>query len=662
MTSEPIRSLWSDEEAARHPGDLGLRVYTSRLLGRDKSLVLHGGGNTSVKVRARNILGDEEDLIYVKGSGWDLETIEEAGFTPLPLAHVRRLGALPSLTDAEMSSELLAQTRRAGAPAPSVESILHALLPAKFVDHTHADAFIAVSNTAGGSARLREIYGDLLVHIPYVMPGFDLARRCAETFPREQTAQTIGLALEHHGLFSFGATARESYERMIALARRAEDYLRARHAWQIRFEPAVAPAPPSAADLAGLRRELSATAGFPLLLVSSADERSAAFARRPDLARVAQQGPATPDHSIRTKRLPLLGRDVAAYAAGYRRYFDEHARRLPRPLVMLDPAPRVILDAEFGMMAAGRTANEAAIVGEVFSHTMDIIDRAEMLGGWEALPAGDIFAVEYWDLEQAKLQLRASRPPFVGEVAVVTGAASGIGKACVASLLKRGAAVVGLDLNPAVTRLDARRDYLGLECDLTDESATVAALGKAVRAFGGVDMLIANAGIFPPSVPIQDLATAQWRRVLGINLDASFVLLREAHALLRLAPNGGRVVIIGSKNVPAPGPGVAAYSASKAALNQLARVAALEWGRDRIRINSIHPNAVFDTGLWTPELIERRAKSYGLTVEAYKTNNVLKTEITSHDVAELAAEMCGPLFSKTTAAQVPVDGGNERVI
>jgi NAD(P)-dependent dehydrogenase (short-subunit alcohol dehydrogenase family) len=293
---------------------------------------------------------------------------------------------------------------------------------------------------------------------------------------------------------------------------------------------------------------------------------------------------------------------------------------------------------------------------------MDIIDRAEMLGGWEALPAGDIFAVEYWDLEQAKLQLRASRPPFVGEVAVVTGAASGIGKACVASLLRRGAAVVGLDLNPAVTRLDARRDYLGLECDLTDESATVAALGKAVRAFGGVDMLIANAGIFPPSVPIQDLATAQWRRVLGINLDASFVLLREAHALLRLAPNGGRVVIIGSKNVPAPGPGVAAYSASKAALNQLARVAALEWGRDRIRINSIHPNAVFDTGLWTPELIERRAKSYGLTVEAYKTNNVLKTEITSHDVAELAAEMCGPLFSKTTAAQVPVDGGNERVI
>lgn len=661
MNSASIRSLWNDADAARHPGDLGQRVYTSRLLGRDKSLVLHGGGNTSVKLRARNILGEDQELIYVKGSGWDLATIEEAGFAPLPLDYVRRLGGLPAMTDAQMSQELLTHTLRAGAPAPSVETILHALLPYKFVDHTHADAFISVSNTEGGLGRLREIYGDSLVYIPYVMPGFDLARSCAELFPRQRNPRTVGMALEHHGLFSFGETARESYERMIALVRQAEDYLQRKKAWQIPFDetPAALPHPLA---LAGLRRDLSAAAGFPVILSHSTDPRARAFALRPDLARVAGQGPATPDHSIRTKRIPMVGRDVGGYLAEYRRYFETNAAAAKRSLTMLDPAPRVILDPEFGLLASGRTAGDAAIVGEIYLHTIDIIARAEALGGWQALSPRDIFDVEYWELEQAKLLQKGSRPPFHGEVAVVTGAASGIGKACVASLLRRGAAVVGLDLNPEVARLHSRPDFLGLACDLTDERALVDALGRAVRAFGGIDLLVLNAGIFPASASIGTLATDQWRRVLGINLDASFVLLREAHPYLKLAPRGGRVVIIGSKNVPAPGPGAGAYSASKAALNQLARVAALEWGPDRIRINSIHPNAVFDTGLWTPEIIQLRAKSYGLSVEEYKTNNVLKTEISSHDVAEMAAEMCGATFAKTTGAQVPLDGGNDRVI
>ena len=662
MSPVPIRSLWSDEEAARYQGDLALRVYTSRLLGRDKSLVLHGGGNTSVKVRARNLLGDEEDVIHVKGSGWDLETIEEAGFPPLPLDYVKRLATLPVLSDAQMSNELLTHTLRAGAPAPSVETILHALLPYKFVDHTHADAFIAISNTPDGSARIREVYGDSLVYIPYVMPGFDLARSCAAIFPRERTPRTIGMALEHHGLFSFGDTARESYERMIDLVRRAEDYLRRNGAWQIPFETAPTPAAVPALALATLRRELSEVAGFPLLLASTGDERGRAFARRTDLARVATQGPATPDHSIRTKRVPMVGRDVKAYAAEYRRYFEEHAHRTGRKLTMLDASPRVVLDPEFGLLAVGKTVAETAIVAEVYAHTIEIISRAERLGGWAALSSADIFDVEYWELEQAKLQVKGTKPLFQGEVAVVTGAASGIGKACVASLLKRGAAVVGLDLNPSITSTFKRRDYLGIVCDLTDEASLRTALAQAVTAFGGVDMLVLNAGIFPPGAPIATLPTENWRRVLGINLDASFVLLREAHPFLKLAPKGGRVAVIGSKNVPAPGPGAASYSASKAALNQLVRVAALEWGKDGIRLNTVHPNAVFDTGLWTPEIIAQRAKSYGLSVEAYKTNNVLRTEITSHDVAELAAELCGPLFAKTTAAQVPVDGGNDRVI
>jgi rhamnose utilization protein RhaD (predicted bifunctional aldolase and dehydrogenase)/NAD(P)-dependent dehydrogenase (short-subunit alcohol dehydrogenase family) len=662
MNDNPVRSLWNDEEASRCRGDLGLRVYTSRLLGRDKSLVLHGGGNTSVKVREKNILGEEEDLLYIKGSGWDLETIEEAGFAPVRLPHLLRLAGLKTMTDSQMSNELLTHLTRASAPAPSVETILHALLPSKYVDHTHADAFISISNTRDGRKRIGEVYGDSVVYIPYIMPGFDLSRLCAEIFPREKTAKTIGMALEHHGLFSFGETARESYERMIGLVAQAEDYLRRNKAWQIAFAPRPLADKSIRQELAGLRYELSGVAGFPVLLLSRADERSLAFAQRDDLAKVSQQGPATPDHVIRTKRVPLLGRDGAAYTKQYRAYFDELAPQARPPLKMLDPAPRIVIDPAFGVAAVGRSAKDAAIAHDIYAHTMDIIARAELLGGWAALPAKDIFDVEYWELEQAKLAKSGRAPVFAGEVAVVTGAASGIGKACVDSLLQRGAAVVGLDIDPKITSLHQRPDFLGIACDLTNETAIGAALEQAVRGFGGLDLLVLNAGIFPKGCAIGQLDTETWRRVMAINLDSNLVLLREAHSLLKLAPQGGRVVVIGSKNVPAPGPGAAAYSASKAALNQLVRVAALEWGGDRIRLNSIHPNAVFDTALWSEEVLQSRAKAYGLSVDDYKRNNLLHAEITSRDVAELAAEMCGPLFAKTTAAQVPLDGGNERVV
>jgi NAD(P)-dependent dehydrogenase (short-subunit alcohol dehydrogenase family) len=270
--------------------------------------------------------------------------------------------------------------------------------------------------------------------------------------------------------------------------------------------------------------------------------------------------------------------------------------------------------------------------------------------------------VEYWDLEQAKARKAGKAPVFTGEIGLVTGAASGIGKACVEALLARGAAVIGLDINPAIADVFKRPDYLGLRCDVTNEAELSDALEAGVRAFGGLDIIVLNAGVFPPGTPIAALKLADWDRVMRVNLDANLSLLREAYPLLKAAPRGGRVGIVASKNVPAPGPGAAAYSASKAALNQLGRVAALEWGGDGIRVNMVHPNAVFDTGLWTEDVLANRAKHYGMTVEQYKTNNVLKVEVTSRDVAELVAEMCGPTFAKTTGAQVPVDGGNDRVI
>jgi len=674
-----MKSLWSDAEAGQYPGELGQRVYTSRLLGRDPSLVLHGGGNTSVKVRERNIVGDEEDILYVKGSGWDLETIQAAGFSPCRMSHLLRLARLQTLADLQMARELKSNLTNAAAPMPSVEAILHAILPAKYVDHTHADALIAVMNTAGGEDRIREIYGDRVVVIPYVMPGFKLARRCAELYPPQAGPATVGMVLMHHGLFTFGDTARAAYERMIELVTLAEDYLKKQGAWDVisapnRFEQEdregreesdrakLPDLPGLPVQISELRRSISLALGAPAILSMDPSPAGLAFARRPDIGVISQQGPATPDHVIRTKRVPMLGRDVAAYGAAYAIYFQPLAAALPTRPTMLDPAPRVILDPEFGLATVGRTARDAAIARDIYQHTIDIILRATALGGWRALPAPDIFEVEYWDLEQAKLKAGGAPPPFTGEVALVTGAASGIGRACVESLLQRGAAVVGLDIDPGITRRYARPDFHGIVCDLTREAEVTAALDGAVRAFGGLDMLVLNAGIFPKGCDIAGMTTELWRKVMAVNLDANFLLLRECHPLLKLSPQGGRVVVIGSKNVPAPGPGAAAYSASKAAVNQLARVAALEWGKDRIRINSLHPNMVFDTALWTPEILEARARHYGLSVAAYKTNNVLKVEIFSRDVAELAAAMCGPLFAKTTAAQVPVDGGNDRVI
>jgi NAD(P)-dependent dehydrogenase (short-subunit alcohol dehydrogenase family) len=448
---------------------------------------------------------------------------------------------------------------------------------------------------------------------------------------------------------------------MIELVTLAEKYLDSKRAWSISLNGSRTGGV-DADSQASLRRKLSDTAGVPLILKTVSNVRTLAFAQHSRVASMTQRGPATPDHVIRTKRIPMLGTDIERYVAEYGRYFGEHAPKAKEPKTMLDPAPRVVLDPGFGLAAAGRTAKDAAIVDEIYDHTIDVILRSEALGGFEALPAKDIFDVEYWDLEQAKLKKGGKPPAFAGEVAMVTGAASGIGKAAVAAFLARGAAVVALDLDAKIESLHSRPDFLGVRCDVTDDQQVLAAIARAVAEFGGIDMLVLNAGIFPASRRIADQPLDEWRKSMTVNLDANMLLLRACHPFLKLAPRGGRVVVIGSKNVPAPGPGASAYSASKAALNQLARIAALEWGADGIRINTLHPNAVFDTGLWTDEVLAQRAKQYGMTVDAYKKNNVLRTEVRSLDVAELAAEMCGPLFAKTTGAQVPVDGGNERVI
>jgi len=645
-------------------------VYTSRLLGADPSLVLHGGGNTSVKRDETTVTGRPERRLYVKGSGWDLATIERGGFSGMRLEPLLELATLEALDDVVMARELASMRLDSASPVPSVESILHAILPHRFVDHTHADAVVTLTNTVHGIDLVREVFGDDVAVLPYAMPGFDLARLAAQELPKMLGAQTIGLVLMNHGIFSFGDSARESYERMIALVTRAEDALRTRAP---RGVPAAqspgggqqTPAGTRSGDRlarARLRSELSAAAGLPMVLVSRHDPVASAFARASDVATVSQHGPATPDHVIWTKPTPLLGRDVEAFGAAYRNYFEAGAQRARTEVTMLDVAPRVILDPELGMLTAGLTAHGAQAVAEIYRHTIDIIRDAEALGGYRSLSPEDQFDVEYWDLEQAKVRRAAAPREQAGRVVLVSGAASGIGRACASRFLAEGAAVVGLDLASGIGETFDSPAWLGLQCDLTDPHAVSSALDAAVFAFGGVDAVVLNAGIFPLTQPLSELPAAEWRRVMAVNLDAAVELLRELHPLLRLAPNGGQVLVIGSKNVAAPGPGAVAYSSSKAALTQVARVLALEWATDRIRVNIIHPDAVFDTGIWTAELLADRAEHYGMTVEQYKRRNLLGVEITSDDVARLCVAMAGPTFAKTTGAQVPIDGGNDRVI
>ncbi|KRV51297.1 short-chain dehydrogenase [Wenjunlia vitaminophila] len=654
-----MRNRWNDAESGTSP--LQECAYGSRLIGGEPTLVLHGGGNTSVKTTVRDVTGAETEVLYVKGSGHDLASIQPAGFAPLRLARLRELLTLDALSDEQMVNELRCALLDASAPDPSVETLLHAVLPHPAVQHSHADAILSLTNLPNGEDVVREVFGDDVVVFPYVMPGFDLAALGARLWAEQGRPDTLGLVLLNHGLFSFGADTREAYARHIDLITRAERYLEARVTpVDTSAAPALPPVPRT--ELAELRRRISEAAGAPVIVSRQTDAATAAFVSRPDLAEVSTRGPLTPDHVIRTKLAPMVGSDVAGYADAYREYFGRHHQRRGTELTQLDPAPRVVLDPRLGMLTVGRRAKDADIARDIYQHTMQVIAAAEQLGGYQPASEEHIFDLEYWDLEQAKLRRAGSPPPFAGEVALVTGAASGIGRACVKALLDAGASVVGWDVADAVTDAFSGPEYLGQRLDVTDEDAVSAALDAVVERFGGLDMVVPCAGVFRSGMPVAELDPAAWRQSMAINADSVATLYRLAHPLLAASPRGGRVVLIASKNVPAPGPGAAAYSASKAAVTQLSRVAALEWAQDGIRVNVVHPDAVFDTGLWTPEIIAQRAASYGMDVDAYKRRNLLHTEVSSATVGAVVARLCSPEFAATTGAQIPVDGGSDRVI
>ncbi len=656
-----MTSLWDAKQAADCGKDLlKMRVYTSRLLGQDDSLVMHGGGNTSVKATVHDFFGEPVDVLYIKASGWDLATIKEEGFAPVRLDVLKRLATFERLSDTDMVTQQRAALLNPYAPTPSVEAILHAIIPFTFVDHTHADSVVAITNTPNGLEHIKNIYGDRVLIIPYVMPGFILAQRVYEMTKDLDWSKYDGIILLNHGIFTFADDAQVSYERMIKLVSQAKEYIAGKN---IIIKTAKRTQQEDLLGLARLRRAVSDVWGAAVIAKLDDNELALGFSNMDHVADIATRGTLTPDHVIRTKSKPvILGEDIEEsvkfYAQAYQSYFDRHAH--PQ-LKCLDRAPRWAIWPGQGFVSFGRSMADVGIINDIATHTIEAIQWSQYLGGWTVLSEKDIFEMEYWELEQAKILKNSKALPLQGKIALVTGAASGIGRACVDALVKDGACVAALDIRADIESLFKNSSIVGICCDVTQESQLMDALEKTVRHFGGLDIVISNAGIFPPSQTIEDMDERVWDKSLKINLTSHQQLIQGSIGFLELGIDP-TIIIVGSKNVPAPGPGAGAYSVAKAGLTQLARVAALELGSKGIRVNVLHPNQVFDTAIWTDEVLEKRARHYGLSVEEYKTNNVLHTEITSLDVAALACVMAAGAFLKTTGAQIPIDGGNERVI
>ena len=673
-----MKNLWDPEAVAQfEENTLQLRVYTSRLLGQNSDLVLHGGGNTSVKIQQTNLFGEAEDILYVKGSGCDLATIDEDGFTPLLLKTLRKLAALENISDVEMIRQQQMAKSNPDAPNPSVEALLHAIIPFDWIDHTHADAVVTLTNTPEGNELIRKIYGERLLLIPYVMPGFKLSRKVFEMTKKIDWTQFEGMILLNHGIFSFGDTALESYTRMIDLVSLAEDFLAKNSTLTNTAATESVPGKAELLKLACIRRKVSAIRGTGSLAQLNFSTEARTFAKLTNVKEIATRGPITSDHLIRTKSVPAIidpenpQRSLDEFSSAYKAYFERHTNGEQK---CLDSAPRWAVWPGHGTISFGANLTESGIVSDIAEHTVKAIQLAENLtsegssGRWQPVSEKHLFEAEYWVLQQAKLKSenvnqgeQKTTSEFQGKIAIVSGAASGIGLACARELFAQGAVVVGLDLNPEISKIFCEPGMLGLQCDVTDQKAVIEAVAETVRQFGGIDILVLNAGTFPAGQTIEEMGEQTWSRSLEINLTAPQQLLQACVPFLKEGLDPA-VVFMASRNVPAPGAGASAYSVPKAGQTQLARIAALELGKFGIRVNILHPDCVYDTGLWTPDALERSAKRYGLTVEQYKSRNILKIDVKTKEVARMVCAMSGAVFAKTTGAQIPIDGGSERVI
>ncbi|MBI2884736.1 MAG: bifunctional rhamnulose-1-phosphate aldolase/short-chain dehydrogenase [Candidatus Omnitrophica bacterium] len=675
-----MKHHWSPRAAAGLSARDAL-VYRSRLIGDEEALGLFGGGNTSTKCRAPDLSGALEDVLWVKGSGSNLKGCEPRHFAPLRLAPLQGLLARRQMSDDEMVACLERCLIDPKAPRPSVETLLHAFIPHPDIDHTHADAILALANTPNGAALVRRVLGPKLLWIPYIQPGFALSRRVAEAYRRNPDAE--GAVLEQHGLITWGSDGRISYGRTIAYVSRAERFLaqlRRRRVWSAAASRALPPAHREAlleAWLPILRHGISRQRKMHLAFWDDADVLEFVNARR--LPEVSRIGPATPDHMLRTKRLPLILRPVGPpstaaqeirrhldrYAAEHRRYF---ARYHQPGQTLQDPSPRVILMPGVGMLTTGKDATDAGMVATIYRHAMRIMRDATRAGGYTAVTAREAFGVEYWPLELYKLSLAPPEAELSREIVLITGATGGIGRAIAELLVNRGATVVVTDLSrraveqlaDALNRRAGRRRALGVALDVTREASIAQAFARARRVFGGLDAVVSNAGIAMVA-SIDRLSLQQWERSLAVNATGHFLVARAAVRWLRAQGLGGSLVFISSKNVPAPGKDFGAYSAAKAAETQLARVLAIENGEHGIRVNLVNPDGVFEgSGLWQT-IAPDRARSYGVAPQAlevfYQQRNLLRAKVLPSDVAEAVAFLISRRSAKTTGCFLPVDGG-----
>ncbi len=684
-----MQSRWSDDDAeaiVRHYAGLGvnrglaLRVYTSRLLGGDKRLVLHGGGNTSVKTLATDLVGDAVEVLCVKGSGWDMAAIEPAGLPAVRLAPLRRLRARDSLSDEDMVNFQRTNLIDAGAPNPSVETLLHAFLPHKYIDHTHSTAVLSLADQPDCAEACRAVYGRRMGLVPYIMPGFALAKKAAEIYEDDPTVE--GLILLKHGIFTFGETAREAYERMIAMVTLAEE--RVAGGRRRIFAPGALPERLAApAEIAPIVRgacaiadPASAGAYKRFVLDFRGDPAVLAYVNGAELTRYSQSGVATPDHTIRTKNYPLLVPPpttdglarfkaevvaaVARFASDYHAYFARQNARHDNKKRELDPLPRVVLVPGIGLFGLGRGARDAAIAADLAECTIETIAGAEAVGSFDSIPENDLFDIEYWSLEQAKLG-KGEEKPLAGQIAIVTGGGGTIGAATARLFGRNGAEVAILDRDGAAAETVAKSiggAAIGLACDVTAAGSVRAAFDAVCARFGGVDIVVSNAGAAWQG-RIGEVEDAVLRESFELNFFAHQTVAQNAVRIMLAQGTGGALLFNVSKQAINPGANFGPYGLPKAAELFLMRQYALDYGADGIRANAVNADRI-RSGLLTPEMIRSRAAARGVGETDYMAGNLLRREVTAEDVAQ--AFLHQALALKTTADVTTVDGGNINAI
>jgi rhamnose utilization protein RhaD (predicted bifunctional aldolase and dehydrogenase)/NAD(P)-dependent dehydrogenase (short-subunit alcohol dehydrogenase family) len=655
--------------------ELALRIYTTRLLGGDPKLVLHGGGNTSLKARICDRFGEEVEILRIKASGAEMAAIKAEGFPAIRLAPMRKLRALEAIADADLVAIERANLIDPAAPNPSVEIMLHAFLPHKFIDHTHARAVLRIIDQPDGEERCAAAFGGRLAFVPYLMPGFGLAKKAIEIF--ERTKPSVGLILSKHGIVTFGENAREAYERMIEMVTLAEDFIErnsksvaiARRQRDIAPVEAVAPIVRGACSQ---KDEKTEGAWRRLVLEFRGRDAVRDFLDSVDLDRVSQAGVATPDHTIRTKNWPLVlphpeagklddfaraARDAAdKFAAHYHDYFERHNRRVGGIKRELDPLPRVVLVPGLGLFGLGRTKHDAAITADIAEEWAAVVGDAERIGRFESISEAEMFDCEYWPLEQAKLGLKKA-PPLAGQIVAVTGAAGAIGAATAKVFAAAGAEVALLDVDLAADDGKARAisaTALPLQCDVTDAASVQAAFDKIAASFGGVDIVVSNAGAAWLG-RIGEVDEAVLRQSFELNFYGHQRVAQAAIKILLAQGTGGCLLFNVSKQAVNPGPNFGPYGVPKAALLALMRQYALDYGADGIRANAVNADRI-RSGLLTEAMIASRAKARGLSEKDYMSGNLLSREVTAGDVAQ--AFLHQALALKTTADVTTVDGGN----